>query len=83
MNNIEDKKGNDRGDQNADTGVEMVGGKGLKTLGEWLAKRHDHYKAFMKRVQQMIAAVTLAEKEERTKDKQVQKAVLWYDLENG
>ena len=57
-----DKEGNDRSDKNADKWVEMVGGKGLTTLGAWVAKRHDRYKKWMERVQKMIAVITLAEK---------------------
>ena len=64
-----DKEANDRSDENADRGVKMVGGKGLTTLGAWVAKRHDRYKKFMKRVQKMIAVITLAEKNERAEDK--------------
>ena len=48
-------------------------------MGDWLAARHDKYNTFMKRVQKMIATITLAEKEEREKDKQIRKAMLGYD----
>ena len=46
-----DKKGNDKSDENADTGVEMIKWKGLTTLGAWIAARHDGYKILMKRIQ--------------------------------
>ena len=39
-----DKKGNDISDTNADKGGEMIKGKGLVKLGEWVANRHDSYK---------------------------------------
>ena len=61
----------------------MVAGEGLPTLGKWLAEKHRNYISFMKRVHKMIAAVTMAEKEERMKEKVVNKAVLGYDPENG
>ena len=59
----------------------MIKGKALTTLGAWIAARHDTYKILMKRIQQMIAAITIAEKNERSKDKEVQKAILGYDPE--
>ena len=57
----------------------MVHGKGFVKLGEWLAERHSCYVYFMGRVQKMIAAVTLAEKELRKHAAECQKAVLGYD----
>ena len=65
----EDKLGNDKSDEKADEGVEEIQGRGLVKLGEWLANRHDDYRKRMKRIQQMIAAITIAEKEERSKGK--------------
>ena len=58
-----DKEGNDRSDKNVDVGVTMIRGIGLKKLGNWLATRHDNYKAFMFRVHRMIVAVTAADRD--------------------
>ena len=63
----QDQNGNDKADKNADIGVEMVHGTGFVRLGQWLAERHNRYINFMGRIQKMIAAVTLAEKEARKK----------------
>ena len=76
---IEDKLGNDKSDSNADDGVRKIGGVGLVRLGEWLAKRHQTYIKFMAKIQKVIAAVTIAEKEERSKRKATQKQTLGYD----
>ena len=76
-----DQKGNDRSDTNADKGVEMVAGEGLVTLAKWAAQRYEGYLKFMAKVHTMIAAVTMAEKEERGKDKKKDKAMLGYDPE--
>ena len=62
LSTIEDMHGNDKADKNADEGVEMVHGGGFVKLGQWLADRHTRYVTFMRRVQKMIAVVTLAEK---------------------
>ena len=78
---VEDRDGNDRSDTNADQGVAMVAGRGFVVLGKWLGKRHNDYCKLMAKIHKMIARVTLAEKEERAKDKQVQKALLGYDPE--
>ena len=43
-------------------------------LADWLAKKHDRYAKLMIRTQRFIAAILGAEKEERKKDKQVNKA---------
>ena len=76
---IKDQEGNDRSDKNADAGVRKVGGAGLVRLGKWLADRHQKYMTFMARVQKVMAAVTIAEKQERTKRKASQKQTLGYD----
>ena len=59
----------------------MVAGQGLVCLGKWVAGRHDKYICLMKRIHKMIAVVTIAEKNERAKEKVVNKAVLGYDPE--
>ena len=79
--NSHDKEGNDRSDTNADKGVEIVAGEGLVTLAKWAAQRYEGYLKFMARVHKMIAAVTMAEKEERGKEKKKEKAILGYDPE--
>ena len=61
--------------------MEVISGEGLVAFGKWLAERHDRYKQLMQRIQQMIATITIAEKAERAKDKQIQKALLGYDPE--
>lgn len=38
--------------------------RGLLTLASWIAERHDKYGAFIKRVQQLIGGVLIAEKKE-------------------
>ena len=50
-------------------------------LTDWIAKRHDRYAKFMIRIQRFIAAILGAEKEERKKDKQVNKALIGHDPE--
>ena len=75
----ENQYGNDKADKNADVGVEMVYGGGFAKLGLWLANRHSRYVNFMRRIQQMIAAVTLAEKDARRKAHGCDKALLGYD----
>ena len=62
-------------------GVEMVAGGGFVTTGKWVSKRHESYKHLMKRIQQVIAVLTLAENDERSKAKQTEKVVLGYDPE--
>ena len=62
-------------------GVRAIGGRGLVKLGAWLSKRHDSYSNLMKRIQQMIATITMAEKEERKEKQEVQKAIDGYDPE--
>ena len=69
----EDKIGNDKSDANADAGVEAIAGRGLVKLGSWAAARHQRYVKFVGRVQKYIATIVLAEKEERSKRKQVEK----------
>ena len=76
-----DKEGNDRSDTNADKGVEMVAGEGLVTLAKWAAQKYEGNLKFMARVHKMIAAVTMAEKGEREKEKKKEKAILGYDPE--
>ena len=61
--------------------MEAIAGIGLVKLGKWCEKRHDSYSKLMCRVQKMIAGVVMAEKEERKKDHDVQKALLGYDPE--
>ena len=63
---LKDKTGNDRGDKLADKGVEIINGTGLIRLGKWLAARHDKYTWLIPRLQRVIVAVTLAEKEKKT-----------------
>ena len=41
-------------------------------LGERLANQHDDYRKFMKRIQKMIATITIAEKEERCKETKIE-----------
>ena len=77
----EDKIGNDKSDENADLGVLSIHGVGLLKLAKWLAQRHDKYGKLMKRIRKFIAGMTLAEKEEREKEKVVNKSVLGYDPE--
>ena len=50
-------------------------------LGQWMAGRHDAYRNFMKRIQKMIATITIAEKEARATDKGVNELLLGYDPE--
>ena len=76
---IEGRHGNDKADKNADEGVEMVHGGGFVKLGQWLAERHSRYVSFMRRVQKMIVAVTIAEKYARKKAHECNKALLGYD----
>ena len=79
--NKEDQYGNDRIDKNADKGVEEVAGRGFVVLGKWLEQRHKDYCEIMGRIQKVVAAVTIAEKEERSRGQQIQKALLGYDPE--
>ena len=73
-NNENDKEGNRIVDEYADIkGVKKVGGPGLVKLGAWLAKRHDAYIAFMRRVQRMIVAITKAEQGGKAEAKHNQK----------
>ena len=74
-----DKHGNDRSDENADKGVQSIGGDGLVRLASWAVGRHAEYKRFIARIQKFIAAITIVEKEEREKTAKVEKAVLGYD----
>ena len=76
-----DREGNDRSDKNADQGVEQLAGEGLVKLGTWVANRQDQYKKFVARIHRMIAAVTKAEKEERSRAKAVDQQLLGYDPE--
>ena len=46
-----------------------------------MEQRHNDYCKTMGRIQNIVAAVTIAEKEERSKDKKVHKALLGYDPE--
>ena len=65
--------------KNADKGVALNNGSGLVKLGSWLAGKHEEYIKPMERIQKVIAAVMIAEKQERTKRRQVDKATLGYD----
>ena len=68
VSNPEDKEGNDISDKLADKGVEAIAGIGLVKLGKWLEARQTLYRRLLARVQKMIDALTLAEKEERKRD---------------
>ena len=46
-----------------------------------MAKRHERYGSLMRRIQKIIAGIHTVEKEERAKEKQVNKALLGYDPE--
>ena len=74
-----DKDGNDASDAIADGGVRLVGGTGLVRLGEWLHNRHSKYIEFMRRVQKMLATVTIVEKEERAKRRKVNQVLIGYN----
>ena len=37
-----DRKGNEKADELADDGVDIIGGKGLVKAGEWIAVRHQN-----------------------------------------
>ena len=78
-----DKHGNQKNDDYANKGVENIKGVGLVCLAEWMANRHARYGKLMRRIQKFIAGILMAEKEERKKDKQVEKALLGYDPTNG
>ena len=75
----EDKIGNDKSDENADLGVISIHGVGLVKFAKWLAQRHDKYGKLMRRIRKFIAGMMLAEKDEREKEKAVNKSVLGYD----
>jgi len=75
----EDKHGNDMSDENADKGVQAIGGAGLVRLARWTTKRHANYKKFMGKIHNFIHKITVAEKEEREKEAVIQKATLGYD----
>ena len=66
-------------DENADKGVQAIGGAGLVRLARWTAKRHANYKKFMGKIHKFIHKITVAEKEEREKEAVIQKATLGYD----
>ena len=57
-------------------GVEEVTGRGFVVLGKWLEQRHNEFCEIMGRIRKVVAAVRFAEKEERSKDKKVHKALL-------
>ena len=46
---------------------DSCGGKGLVKLGQWLDQRHRNYVKLMHRMQNFVAQITFAEKEEREK----------------
>ena len=77
--NVKDNVGNNESDKLADRGIQDINGKGLVRLGKWIAERHDRYKHLMRRVHNMIATVTLAEKAQRETDDHKLKATLGYD----
>ena len=81
ISTVEDKRGNDRSDENADKGVEQLAGEGLVALGSWVTGRQIQYDRFMARIHKMIVAVTKAEKEERKKAKIIDNQLLGYDPE--
>ena len=83
ISNPKDKEGNDVSDRLADKGVEAIAGIGLVKLGKWLEAKQKRYRKLIARVQKMIAAVTLAEKEERKKVHTIQKALHGYDPLKG
>ena len=64
ISNPDDKEGNDVSDKLADKGVEAIAGIGLVKTEKWLEARQKKYRKLMSRVHKMIAAVTIAEKEE-------------------
>ena len=74
-----DKHGNDRSDENADKGVQSMGGVGLVKLANWAARRHASYRQLMARIHKFIVAIATAEKEEREKTAKIEKPVLGYD----
>ena len=45
-----DKAGNDKSDENADRGVQSVGGNGLVKLASWAVGKHTAYKRFIERI---------------------------------
>ena len=62
-----DRESNDKNDIFADKGVEDIVGVGLVKLGKWCEARIKNYKKLLNRIHKMIAAVTIAEKDERKK----------------
>ena len=74
-----DKTGNDKSDENADKGVQSIGGVGLVKLAKWAAGRHARYRHLMARIHKFIAAIAIAEQEERESAAKIEKAVLGYD----
>ena len=76
-NNENDREGNRIVDEYAEIGVKKIGGPGLVKLGTWLAKRHDAYIVFMRRVQRMIVAITKAEKGGKAETMYDQKRRRW------
>ena len=73
ISTAKDREGNDTSDKLADKAVEAIAGIGLVKLGKWLEARQKKYKKLMARIHKMIAAVTLAEKEERQNDCTIRK----------
>ena len=71
----EDREGNDKSDKLADKGVEEFVGVGLVKLGKWCEARLKQYRKLVIRVHKMIVGVTLAEKEERAKQRVKQKSL--------
>ena len=74
-----DQYGNDKSDENADKGVQSIGGVGLVKLASWAARRHASYRQLMARIHKFIVALATAEKEERENAAKIEKAVLGYD----
>ena len=59
--------------------MEAIAGIGLVKLGKWLEARQKKYRRLIARVQKMIVAVTIAEKEERKRVHTIQKTILGFD----
>lgn len=61
ISNHEYKSGNDISDELADDGVDTLNGNGLARLSSWFGQRHTNYCKPLRRVHNMIIAITLAE----------------------
>ena len=58
-----------------------MAGIGLVKLGKWCEARLKNYKKLLNRVHKMIAAVTIAEKDERKKIQAAKKTIMGYDTQ--